>query len=323
MNKRIYPIKTAYRQSGVAIITALLIVAIAVTVSIEISTRLQLDVRRTGNLIAHDQAALYIVAAEDWSRRILEEDRKNSAFDARSEDWAIRLPPLPVEGGSVQAQLTDLNACINLNALLDAKTGKVDSLVKARLDRLFQSAAIKNAPSSQALQDWLDADLETTTPDGAEDGYYLNLETPYRTANTALHSMTELQLIKSFEDRRTRDTLQAHVCVYPPESATNSININTASNEVLKSLSDKLTEQLAQDIIAYREETPFEDLDEFRKFKELGKLIENTDKLSVGSDVFLLRTQADIGQASLVVYSILLREPTGKTRIIARSQRTL
>ena len=44
------------RQRGVAIITALLIVAIATTISISISTRLQLDVRRTGNLIAGDQA---------------------------------------------------------------------------------------------------------------------------------------------------------------------------------------------------------------------------------------------------------------------------
>ena len=45
------------RQRGVAIITALLIVAIATTVSVTISTRLQLDVRRTGNIIAGDQAS--------------------------------------------------------------------------------------------------------------------------------------------------------------------------------------------------------------------------------------------------------------------------
>ena len=48
------------RQRGVAIITALLIVAIATTISISISTRLQLDVRRTGNVIAGDQAYLYL-----------------------------------------------------------------------------------------------------------------------------------------------------------------------------------------------------------------------------------------------------------------------
>ena len=106
------------RQRGVAIITALLIVTIAATVSITISTQLQLDVRRTSNMIAQDQAMFYLLAAEEWSQRILREDKKDNNFDALSETWAFELPPLPVTGGSIQGKISDLHSCININSLV-------------------------------------------------------------------------------------------------------------------------------------------------------------------------------------------------------------
>ena len=314
---------TIQKQKGVAIITALLIVAIAVTVSTSISTRLQLDVRRTSNLIASDQAALYVQAAEEWTQRILKKDRQDSSIDALTESWAIALPPLPVEGGTVQGTLTDLSACINLNALLDPKSGLIDPLVNERLERLFGILRLKTPPSTQALLDWIDSNQETTTPNGAEDGYYLNLSKPYRTANTELVSLSELRLIKSFEKPEVFAALPPHVCAYSAQLGDSAININTASKEVLQSLSDNMTEQLAEEILNQRAETPFEDLDDFKKFNKLGTIIKNTNQLSVSSNLFLLRTQAVIGQADLVVYSIILRDKSGNSTIIARSQRVL
>ena len=152
--------------------TALLIVAIATTVSITISTRLQLDVRRTGNVIAGDQAYLYLLAAESWSKRILIQDRKDSEIDHLGEDWAIELPPLPVEGGYIQGKLTDLQSCFNINSLLDAgtdtNTGSKTNVARTRLERLLTNLKIDTA-GAQAIIDWIDSDLQTTIPDGAED----------------------------------------------------------------------------------------------------------------------------------------------------------
>ena len=84
-----------HRQQGVALITALLIVALATVVSVRISTHLQLDVRRTGNIIATDQALQYNMEAEAWARRILKSDREDNKIDHLDEDWAIEIPPLP------------------------------------------------------------------------------------------------------------------------------------------------------------------------------------------------------------------------------------
>ena len=317
-----HPIKHSIKrqQRGVAIITALLIVTIATTISITISTRLQLDIRRTGNLIAQDQAHFYLLAAEEWSQRILRQDKEDSSIDDLSESWAAQLPPLPVDGGSIQGTLTDLHACININSLV--KDGAINDSTKNRLSQLFKNQGLEN-DLTQAIADWIDADQETTNPNGAEDGYYLNLETAYRTANIPLYSVSELRLIKGFEDNETFQQIKPYICAIATNNEETSININTASAEVLQSLSAKMTENLVSDILKHRDESPFNDLKEFTNFSKLGTIIKDKENLSTSSDYFLLRTQAIIGQANKVMYSIIYRNETGETRIISRTQRTL
>ncbi len=312
------PVKT--QQRGVAIITALLIVTIATTISITISTRLQLDIRRTGNLIAQDQAYFYLLAAEEWTQRILRQDKEDSKIDDLSEAWAIQIPPLPVDGGSIQGTLTDLHACININALV--KDGAINDTTKNRLSQLFKNQGLEN-DLTQAIADWIDTDLETTNPNGAEDGYYLNLEIPYRSANSPIYSVSELRLIKGFEDSETFHQIKPYVCALTTNDEETSININTASAEVLQSLSAKMTDNLVSDIIGRRDETPFKDVKEFSNFSQLGTIIKDKKNLSTSSDYFLLRTQAIIGQANKVMYSIIYRDDTGATKIISRTQRTL
>jgi general secretion pathway protein K len=308
------------RQRGVAIITALLIVTIATTVSITISTRLQLDVRRTGNLIAQDQAQFYLLAAEEWSQRILRQDKQDSTSDSLDEAWAIELPPIPVDGGSIQGRLTDLHACLNINSLVEGNA--IDATTKERMSQLFGRLGVKSDPT-QAIADWIDSDLERTNPDGAEDGYYLNLETPYRTANSPLHSVSELRLVKGFEDSKTYQLVEPHLCAFILNGGNISINVNTASAEVLQSLSADMSESMVGNIIERRNEEPFNDLKEFTSFGNLGTIIKDTEKLSTSSEYFLLRTQAIIGQANKVMYSVIYREESGNTTIISRTQRTL
>lgn len=314
------------RQSGVALITALLIVALATVISVRISSRLQLDVRRTANLISLDQAAQYARAAEDWSARILRQDRKDNKHDSLDEPWAIALPPIPVEGGSIQGALSDYNACLNLNALINDK-GEIDELLKTRLQRLLHNLPRKDdataPPSIQALLDWIDADLQRRNPDGAEDSYYLNLEQPYRAANQPLQSLSELRLIKGYDDPQLLAQLAGSLCVYPPAPGAATVNVNTAGKEVLKSLADGITDGIADAIIEQRSEEPFTDIKDFLAMSQIKKLIKDANGLSVSSSTFLLKTRASIGPARLVVYSILRRDDAGNVSVISRSRRTL
>ena len=301
------------RQRGVAIITALLIVAIATTVSVTISTRLQLDVRRTGNIIAGDQAYLYTLAAESWSQRILKDDREDNEIDHLGENWAIELPPLPVEGGYIKGKLSDLQSCFNLNSVLGGADNK---LASTRLDRLLTNLGIDKG-GTQAIIDWLDDDLQTTIPDGAEDVYYMNLERPYRTANTPIQSISELRLIKGFENSAVYDTLFPHVCAF---GVNTPININTATAEVLRSLADELSDADVEKIIEQRNESAFVDINAFTSFNDLKKKIADTQGLSVDTEYFMLQTESTIGQVRVITYSIIHRSNDGNTTIIARSQ---
>ena len=302
------------RQRGVAIITALLIVAIATTVSVTISTRLQLDVRRTGNMIAVDQAYLYTLTAEHLSQSILKADLKDNQTDHLGEPWAGEPPIIPVDGGYITGKLTDLQACFNLNSLIDADAD--NALARTRLERLLGNLGIDRS-YAQAIIDWLDEDLQTTIPDGAEDVHYMNLERPYRTANTRMVSVSELRLIKGFEDPEVYNTLLPHVCAF---GVNRPININTASAEVLRSLADNLSEADAESIIEQRGESGFSNIGELTSLNNLGNKITSTESLSVDSEYFMLQTESTIGPVRVITYSIIRRTSDGLTSVIARSQ---
>ncbi len=304
------------RQKGVAIITALLIVAIATTVSVTISTRLQLDVRRTGNIISSDQAYLYALAAENWSRRILSKDREDSEIDHLGEDWAFELPAIPVEGGSIKGKLTDLQACINLNSLHGGPQDTAAAVARARFERLMTNLKI-DSTVSQSVIDWIDSDLETTIPDGAEDGHYMSLEKPYRTANAPMHSVSELRLVKGFEDPAVYDVVLPYVCAF---DVNTPVNVNTAAAEVLRSLGDGFSESDIESIIEQRTDNAFSSIDEFEAFKDNKKKIPNSEGLSVNTDYFMLQTESTIGQVRVITYSVIERADDGSTRVLTRSQ---
>lgn len=307
-------------QRGAALITALLIVTIATAVSIAISTKLQLDIRRTANMITQDQADFYLYAAERWSQRILAEDVKDNNTDSLKDNWAVKIPPLPVDGGSIQGEITDLHACININAIYNSKG--VSQLDLNRFKTLLNTLEIET-DMSQALIDWLDPDADTTNPDGGEDGYYLNLEKPYRTANQHLKSISELRLIKGFEDAKILDRLLPYVCAFDSGEVDIPLNVNTASAEVLQSISPDLDETIAKKALLRRETDPFKDINDFTQYTGIGQLNSSQSKLSVTSQFFQLRSQAIIGNANKVMYSVIYRDSAGKTSIISRTMRTL
>ena len=50
---------------------------------------------------AHVQAQTLVQAGVDWSRAVLGDDRRLSNIDHLGEPWALRLPPMSVEGGEL------------------------------------------------------------------------------------------------------------------------------------------------------------------------------------------------------------------------------
>ena len=307
------PTNLSQRSRGVALLTVMLVVALATTTAVAMASRQQLDIRRTENTLYQGQALMYLYGVETWSQQFLAEDRRNNEIDHNGEDWAVRLPPLPVEGGQVQGFIEDLQGRFNLNSLNQPDdSGK---LARERFERLLKQLEI-NTEIMSTIQDWLDADIDPRFPAGAEDDYYLGQDPAYRTANQNMLSPSELLLLKDL-DKEIYEKLRPYVITLPVGIP---ININTASLEVLMSLDDNLDEADIESLIKKRESTPYNDVADFLADNAFAGKNVSPDGLSVSSDYFLLQAQADIGHLQQTLTSIFERDANGGIQVLVRSE---
>ena len=107
------------KDRGVALITAMLITALATMLAANLAWDNALDVRRTMVLLHRDQAIQVALGAESWVIGILGQDLEDSQTDHLGEIWATELPGLPIEGGEVFGAVQDLQGRFNVNNLVD------------------------------------------------------------------------------------------------------------------------------------------------------------------------------------------------------------
>lgn len=105
------------KQKGIALLVILLIVAIVSIIATEMMARLQLNVARTVNIKDNNQAYWYAIGAEQFAKKSLNELKSLSPDNINlGQPWA-QVFEYPIEGGGIQAELIDLQACFNLNTL--------------------------------------------------------------------------------------------------------------------------------------------------------------------------------------------------------------
>ena len=299
-------------NQGVALITVLLVVTMATTAAVAMSSRQHIDIRRTENTLFIGQASEYLYGVELWSQQILVKDFKDNKADDNTEAWATRLPPLPVEGGYVTGYLEDLQGRINLNNLQQSDAaGKRE---QARLKRLLAQLEI-NEGLVNLLLDWIDADQEARFPEGAEDGYYLGLQPPYRAANRLLQSSSELMLLKDMTQEQFTK-LKPFISTLPENTA---ININTASVEVLMTLADDLPADELQALVEKREDKAYEKVEDFLAEKIFAGKNIAAEGLSVSSNYFLLHAEAGIGTLKQYRTCLFERSDKGQIKTLMRS----
>ncbi len=298
------------RERGVALITALLIVAVATTLAVSMSSDRQLEMRRNSNRLLLDQGWHYALGAEAWAARVLAEDRRDNDVDHPLEPWNGELPPMPIEGGSVAGRIHSQQGRCNLNNLLTG--GQVNAVQLARFQRLLQVLDLDPA-LAEALLDWMDEDPESR-PAGAESVHYLGAALPYRSADRALADVSELRLIRGF-DAESVEALRPHVSALPAGSA---INVNEASVEVLMSLDDGIGEGAAESLIADRGEQGYAKLDEFLQHNALAGLGLDPHGLDIGSNYFKVSAEIALGRSRLRFAVLLQRAADGSCQPLWR-----
>lgn len=299
------------RQRGVALLLAMLVVTVGTILAVNLLWQSTLDRRRAAAALATDQAMMYALGAEAWASDILREDLAESAdSDDLSEAWATDIPPLPIEGGFIVGRIEDLQGRFNLNNLITPE-GEEDELMREQFERLLTVLDLDPLLAG-AVVDWLDPDSEIRFPNGGEDETYASADPQYRTANTMITSPSELMAVAGF-DQETYAQLAPYVTALPIGT---TLNVNTASEPVLASLSDDIDLSLAASLVAERNggafpsvETSFQGIVSEDMLPRIGGV----------SDHFLLTGTVTIGTTTLTMRSVLQRNQSGFTRALFRN----
>lgn len=326
------------RQRGIAVLTAILVVAIATVLAVNLLWGTSVDIQRTQGLLAQDQARLYDLGGEELAKHYLSKDGQGSGgeTDDYGEDWATHIVS-QFKDGALEGWLIDQQGLFDLNSLVDSGTTKADPQAKQQFENLLVLAtADLDVPVdpgtatelAEATIDWLDPDAVPEIG-GAEDAHYTSQQPPYVPANFWFTSVSELQAVKGFTPEILR-VVWPHVTALPrrakpepPRTEANwTLNVNTATDVVLASLVPGKT---AEDIKRACGETvkpetgttvcgtKYDQVADFETdMASAGITLEPkiSQNLGVSSNWFLLTVTTTIGSTRSTMYSLLQRDGT-------------
>ncbi|MEX0607063.1 MAG: type II secretion system minor pseudopilin GspK, partial [Halofilum sp. (in: g-proteobacteria)] len=306
----------AQRQQGVALITVLLVIALATVAAVQMTRDGVYDRRRSGNLLALEQAHQVALGGERWAVAMLadqaerERDRQGAddagrGLEEKRIEWPQAMPPIPIEGGQVGGEIADAQARFNLNSLVGP--GGVDALAVSRFQRLLSALGLERT-IAMATVDWIDRDSQVTHPGGGEANFYLSLAEPYRIANRPMATASELRRVRGV-DAATWRALAPHVTALPRATP---VNVNTAGPQVIRALVPTADTDAAETLA----ETSFDELGDFLRHP----LVENggvsVSGLAVRSEYYRSRVDVEFGPMSYTLYSWLQQENDGRLRVL-------
>ncbi|MBI3793274.1 MAG: type II secretion system minor pseudopilin GspK [Nitrospinae bacterium] len=238
-------------QDGVALLISLLVVVILTVTVTEFLYSAWVD--RSFAFGFRDSAkALYALrSAVEASKKIVADDLKNDMknnqlVDTLKEPWAQPGFPVPVDDTYMFLTITDESSKLDLNRLVTAG-GYTDQRWLDAFSRLLRNLQLDQSISLYVLN-WISA-----SDDGpAKTPYYASLPRPYKCKNAKLDSLEELKRVKGITPE-VFEKIKNFVSI----KSSGYVNVNTAPKEVLMSLSDDLTDGLADALIATRTNTPF------------------------------------------------------------------
>lgn len=302
------------RQSGVALITVLIVVAIVVTLVGAMVWQTDLDTRRTTTLLHGDQAMEYALGAEAWAQAILARDAQQAPTNTNlGQDWAQQLPPLPVDGGQITGHMEDMQGRFNLNNLSQGGASLqqfVNLLNALGLDPTLGSA----------VAGWMNTSV-AGNQSGATDDFYSRLQPPYLTAQGPMGSISELMLVKGITPQIYAQ-LAPYVIALPVQAGATtatSVNLNTASGPVIQSLDAHISADIASQVIGERGTAGLTSLPAVLNNSN----IKLTTTPVFTSSYFLLTVDAVIGTTHVTMYSLLQRNAANSVTTVRRTFGTL
>ena len=278
------------KAEGAAVLAAMLVVAIAASLAAQVFERQQLAVRTIENRMDASQIRWIERAASDWARLVLRLDARTTTIDHLGEPWAMAIQQTELDptvyGGAragtkdakavLSGQIQDAQARFNLRNLL--QTGD-----RTASDPLPQTPK-PSAPDLQALRKLLAAI--------GLDASLAELIAAYA-VSPGFGRAADLLLVPGM-DQPIYQRLERYMIVLPQRS---SLNINTASPELLHAYLPGLDLASAQILVKRREERAFLDLAALKASLSLSEELAG-DRFTVLSRFFFMEGVIGYGRVS-------------------------
>jgi len=288
-------------QRGAALLTALIIVTLVVTLAASMIWQQWRAVQVEAAERARMQSAWILLGALDWARLILREDARSGRPTALTEPWATPLAEARLstflaadrdrsaEDGPdafLSGVITDAQARYNLASLLDP-AGKIVPAELDALQRLCQTVGLSSDVAQRIAAGMRDAQLGASQGSGSA---------PLRPRRLA--QLTWLGI-----DAGTIAALEPYVTLLPVPTP---VNANTASREVLAAVIKGLDLATAERLVQLRTRDPFKTLAAVQaQVPGLGPL--TAQQVSVTSSFFEVRGRLRLEDRALEQRSLVER----------------
>ena len=300
-----YRYRTMLRQRGVAVVTALLLTTLAVTIVASLFWQQQVQVRSMENQRLHLQTRWILRGALDWARLILRQDGLDSPTVTREDGvWATPLAETrldqyvereQVQGedydATLQGQVFDAQSRYNLANL--GATGTQGSNEIRAFGQLLKLLQLDSSLAQAAAQQVQQAALATS-----QSG----------TSNAPMRFQRVEDLLAAGFTQEGIERLRDYVIVLPKATA---VNVNTARAEVIAAIIEGMPLSDAQALVASRKTRPFMSLSAFTGAAQVtGKT--PLGQVDIRSDYFLVLSQVKLDRAALESWALIFREPRAK-----------
>lgn len=296
-------------ERGIALLLTLLVLTLLVALILEFDAEARREYRDAAAFRDNFKATVLARAAVQAARGVLQQDslkekQTGQAFDAPTDLWAFPITNYAIGDGLLNAQIEDELGKLNLNDLGVAGEPTAKAATGKKFKRLFELVQV-NPDLVDAIVDWVD-DNEVQEPAGAESLYYQAQRPSYKAANSKLQTLLELRLIKGITPEII-EKLSKVVTVFPIEGGK-LVNINTAGPLVLQALDQRITQNMATEIIQARPFKTKVDLDRVSSFQDIGKEIRS--QYDVKSEFFSARMTVSVNEVTRNATVVLWRDPS-------------
>lgn len=334
-------------NKGIAVIIAVTVIALLVTMVMELN-------RRTGSAAESASVIRHRVTLEQMTSSgihmamaLLVKDKKEDGdVESLQEDWAnvefvgSVIDEMQFDEGTLEVKITDELSRIQINALVEFPEGQKFNEPQANMwerflgylrpdDGLTDDDTIPSAIIN-STKDWLDSndDDAISGVNGAESDYYEGLDPPYACKNGPFDTIDEFLRVKGVaglvEGIGGLDQVVAYLTMHGMDDSggkkftyPGKININTAELPVLAALLPFGEEQLAMDLIAWREEKSetgyANDLKDPGWYKQAINATIDPALITTTSDFFRIEATAVIHEVTLQTSAVVKREKEKKT----------